>query len=62
MQAVAGHRVDEPGGVAGQEKSRQANGVGVDGERAENGDRRLEPGRSEARANHRIGIDDAPND
>ena len=34
-QPVAGHRIDEAGGVAGQEQAGHAGRAGVDGERAE---------------------------
>ena len=36
-QAVAGHRIDEAGGVAGEEQTGHAGRTGVDRERAEDG-------------------------
>ena len=53
-QAVAGHRIDEAGGVAGEQQAGHAGRAGVDGERAEDR-RRGDPARARGtRAEHGV--------
>ena len=54
VQAVAGHRVDESGGIARQQQAGHACGRRVDRERTEHAGSRDEPRTREARASSRI--------
>src|SRR5262249_43798571 len=53
-QAVGGHRIDEAGGVAGEEESVERSAARVDGQRSEDGGRRGERGVRKAIGEQRV--------